>query len=277
MRSDDAELLKAIKDIAREAGDLAFAWFRAGKDTKARIDWKHGGSPVSEADYEVDVFLRARLGALAPDAGWLSEETTDGPARLDHRRVFIVDPIDGTRAFIRGDWRWAVSIALIEDGAPRLGVLRLPARDLMFEARAGGGAFLNGRKLQASQRPDLAGATIAGPLNILDAMARNGLDIAREPRVPSLAYRLARVATGEVDAAIASTDAWDWDIAAADLIVRESGGVLSDLDGRAPVYNRERPRHGVLGAAPAQLHDALVSRLRKASGAPEGADDKPIT
>ncbi|MDB5570615.1 MAG: inositol monophosphatase [Hyphomicrobiales bacterium] len=270
MPPETGELLNAMRDAALKAGAMALAWFKAGGATAARIDWKHGGSPVSEADYEVDVYLRETLGALLPDAGWLSEETADSPQRLGKERLFIVDPIDGTRAFIKGDPRWAVSIALVERGRPRLALLHLPATGDMFEAVEGAGARLNGRVISASGRTDLTGALVAGPPRMLDEMASNGLDFAREPRVPSLAYRLAKVGSGEIDAGIASTDAWDWDIAAADLIVHEAGGLLTDMEGRVPAYNAVTPRHGVLGAAPAQLHGALLAAVRRAMATGKG-------
>lgn len=267
-RPETGELLSSMRSAAREAGAIALDWFRAGEKTQARIEWKGGTSPVSEADFAVDNFLRERLGALLPQAGWLSEETADSDDRMGRSRVFIVDPIDGTRAFISGDPRWAVSVALVENGRPILAVLHLPAAQLTFEAAAGGGARLNGQPIAASGRTSLSGARIAGPPRLMDNMARAGLNFAREPKIPSLAYRLARVGAGELDAGIASTDAWDWDIAAADLIVREAGGLLTDLDEREPSYNRPNPRHGVLGAAPASLHGALIAALRDAAKVP---------
>lgn len=257
-------VLAAMSDIAREAGVLAMTYFADGAATSARIHYKTGGSPVSDADLAVDTLLRQRLSPLAPDAGWLSEETADSPQRLQGPRLFIVDPIDGTRAFIKGDPRWSISIALVESGRPRLAVLHLPALNETFEAAAGAGAMLNGRKLATSGRASLAGSRLGGPLGILDAMADDGIEIVREPRVPSLAYRMARVAAGEIDGGIASADAWDWDVAAADLIVHEAGGRFTGLDGEIPQYNAERPRHGVLAAAPAAMQGDLLAALRRA-------------
>lgn len=267
-RPETGELLSAMRNAAEAAGALALDFFRSGEKTLARIDWKGGGSPVCEADFAVDNFLRERLARILPEAGWLSEETADNPARMERPAVFIVDPIDGTRAFISGDPRWAVSAALVEDGRPAVAVLHMPAAGLTFEARRGEGATLNGKLIKASGRRSLAGARIAGPPRLMDNMAKAGIDFAREPKIPSLAYRLARVAAGEIDAGIASTDAWDWDIAAADLIVREAGGLLTDLDDREPAYNRANPRHGILGAAPAPLHGELIAALRDAAKAP---------
>jgi myo-inositol-1(or 4)-monophosphatase len=257
-------VLAAMSEIAQEAGVLAMTYFEAGAATSARIDYKHGGSPVSEADLAVDVLLRQRLSPLAPDAGWLSEETADSPERLQRRQLFIVDPIDGTRAFIKGDPRWSISIALVESGRPCLAVLHLPALNETFEAAEGAGATLNGRKLATSGRASLAGSRLGGPLGILDALTGDDVEIVREPRVPSLAYRMARVAAGEIDGGIASADAWDWDVAAADLIVREAGGSFTGLDGQTPLYNAQRPRHGILAAAPAAMHGDLLAALRRA-------------
>lgn len=262
MHPEDGELLTSIRKAALEAGEIALAWFRADAETAARVEWKSGGSPVSEADYAVDRFLRERLSALVPEAGWLSEETADSPDRLQRERVFIVDPIDGTRGFIKGDLRWSISMALVEGGRPRVAVLHLPALGRTFEAVAGAGAWMNGEPLAASSRTTLSGGLIAGPQALLDCVNETGLQIKRDPRTPSLAYRLARVAAAEIDAAVASTDAWDWDIAAADLIVHEAGGLLTDLEGRAPIYNSTLPRHGVLGAAPQKLQKALIAALR---------------
>ena len=256
-----------MRRAATEAGAMALAFFRAGAQTSARVDWKEGGSPVTEADYAVDSFLRERLGALAPDAGWLSEETADDAARLSCARAFIVDPIDGTRAFLKGDPRWAISLALVEQGETRLAVLHLPATQETFVAGAGAGAFLNDAPIRASQRARLEGGAIAGPPKWLDRLAQTGFPFERRPAVPSLAYRLAQVACGRLEAGIASTNAWDWDIAAADLIVREAGGVLTDFDKKRPAYNSPHPRHGALGAAPAALHDALIAALRQAAAA----------
>ncbi len=143
-RPETGELLTSMRTAAVQAGAIALDWFRAGEKTQARIDWKGGTSPVCEADFAVDNFLREGFGALLADAGWLSEETTDNPERMNRERVFIVDPIDGTRAFISGDPRWAVSAALVEGGRPVVAVLHMPAAGLTFEARVGEGATLNG-------------------------------------------------------------------------------------------------------------------------------------
>lgn len=259
----DTGLVEAMARAAHEAGELALRFFRDGAETSAAIQYKEGGSPVSEADLAVDRLLHERLEVLAPDAGWLSEETADTSDRLGKRRVFIVDPIDGTRAFIKGDRRWGISLALVEAGQPALAVLHMPALGETYIATRNGGATCNGAPLSVSARSSLTGARFAGPVKAMDELERQGLAIVREPRIPSLAYRLALIASGGLDAAIASTNAWDWDIAAAHLLIREAGGKLTDIDRIEPVYNAVEPRHRALNAAARQLHDELVEAVRK--------------
>ena len=260
---DPADLLPALIAAAQRAGETAMAYFRHGEHTSAGVEAKAGGSPVTEADHAVDRMLMAELRALDASAGWLSEETADTPERLGKSRVFIVDPIDGTRAFVAGDPRWAVSIALVVDGLPRAGVLHLPALGHTFSALEGGGAWLGGdTPVRVSDAKTLAGARVAGALPLLERFARTGVQVTPQRKVPSLAYRIAMVANGDIEAGFASTNAHDWDIAAADLIVHEAGGFLVDTRGRRPVYNLPSPKHGVLAAAPERFRDEIISRLR---------------
>lgn len=261
---DNAALLASVSQAARTAGEMALGFFRRGERTSATVDSKEGGSPVTEADRLVDRFLKQRLGELAPDAGWLSEETLDTAERLSHRRLFIVDPIDGTRAFMAGDARWAVSIALVADGRPEIGIVHLPALAETFVAVRGRGALCNDVPIAVSDRPSLEGGRIAGPASLLRDLEGGGLALLREPRIPSLAYRLVRVACGALDAGLASTESCDWDIAAADLILNEAGGSLSDLAGQTVIYNGADPRHGVLLAVPRRLQGELIAATKRA-------------
>jgi len=240
------------------AGSLALDAF--GKPL--RTWFKGQSSPVSEADIAVDELLRKKLSALAPDAGWLSEETEDAPGRLAALRVFIVDPIDGTRAFLAGRADWAVSAALVEAGRPVLGALYAPVTDEFFLAVSGGGASRNGVPLRASSGDAIAGARIAGPKGVIERLATLAPAFEILPRIHSLALRLARVADGTLDIAIAGRNAADWDLAAADLLVHEAGGVLTTVGGAQPVYNRAIPVHGVLVAAGRARHHALAVLLR---------------
>jgi myo-inositol-1(or 4)-monophosphatase len=251
----DLELLKAA---ALEAGQLALTFFRRNPSAWA----KEGGSPVTEADMAVDVFLRTRLIAERPHYGWLSEETADDPIRRERGTIFVVDPIDGTRGFIQGDDRWCVSVAVVRERRPVVGVLYAPARDEFYSAALGEGAWAGGKRLSIPSGGELAGARIAGPRGWLKSPALGRTNADLQPHVPSLAYRFASVATHRFDAAFASPRSQDWDLAACDLLLHEAGGLLTDLEGAPPVYNREIPRHGVLAAGNSELQPKLLTALR---------------
>jgi myo-inositol-1(or 4)-monophosphatase len=260
---DLVALTPAVHDAARQAGAMALAFFRPGEKTSARLWTKDRGSPVTEADIAVDDFLKERLSRLLPEAGWLSEETADHPDRLACGLVWIVDPIDGTRAFMGGHRDWSVAIALLVEGHPLLGVVHAPAHGRFYEAAAGAGARVNGSAIRVSPREHIAGARVAGPKPLVDSFeARVGERIARLERIPSLALRLARVAEGAVEIGLVSSDSRDWDLAAADLILREAGGRVTDLAGNPLVYNRADPVHGELAAAGAPLHPLVIDAMR---------------
>jgi myo-inositol-1(or 4)-monophosphatase len=252
-------LAPAFAAAVREGGALARDAF--GKPMKTWL--KDHSSPVSEADIAVDDLLKTKLAALAPDAAWLSEETADAPARLSAPLVWIVDPIDGTRAFIAGRPDWAVSAALVENGRPVLAALYAPASEEFFLAVAGRGGTRNGAPLRASPEPAIAGARIGGPKGFLDRLAAVAPPFHAAERVHSLALRLARVADGTLDAAFAGRNSHDWDLAAADLLVHEAGGALTTIGGATLAYNRAVPVHDVLVAAGLARHRALCVLLRE--------------
>jgi myo-inositol-1(or 4)-monophosphatase len=256
--SDRTSLRAPLEAMMREAGELARATARG-----AFKRWTKGddNSPVSDGDIAVNNFLQARLTQLAPDAGWLSEETSDLPDGA-RRLAWIVDPIDGTRAYISGRADWTISVALVEDGRPLLAALYAPATDQMFVAARAQGATLNGIKITASRGDALKGAKLAGPKRYLDRLS--GLDpgILGQPKVHSLALRLARVANAEFDAAFASPGSQDWDLAAADLLVHEAGGLLTDFAGQPLRYNAPHAARGALIAAGSARHGMLVDMVR---------------
>jgi myo-inositol-1(or 4)-monophosphatase len=259
--SDSIDLAALGCDVVaavREAGALALTSFKG----PVKSWFKGGNSPVSEADLAVDALLRDRLQAALPDVGWLSEETEDDPARLATRHVWIVDPIDGTRAFLAGLPDWTVAVALAEAGRPILAAVFAPVADEMFLASAGGGATCNDLPIIASDGTSLSGAAIAGPKRYIDAVAVSEPDVQPQPKVHSLALRLARVAQGRLDIAFAGTNAHDWDLAAADLLVHEAHGALTTLAGETLIYNRPKPTHGALLAAGRSRHEALRGLAR---------------
>jgi myo-inositol-1(or 4)-monophosphatase len=250
------ELLNAVRISAHEAGKIALEEFRLGGPTTARIWSKAGGSPVTSADVTVDTFLKIRLSELLPSAGWLSEETVDDPARLSCRHVWVVDPIDGTRAYLSGDPDWAVCVSLLDAGEPVLGLVYAPAHDKTYTATIGAGASLNKVAIKAPSTAFLEQARIAGPKPMQEALHRV-TPIMQMAKVPSLALRIARIAEGALDGALVSPDSRDWDIAASDLILREAGGRVATLEGETPRYNRATPVHGVLYAAGSPLVEPI--------------------
>jgi myo-inositol-1(or 4)-monophosphatase len=241
----------------REAGALALHMFRG-----QLASWiKGASSPVSEADLAVDALLRERLLAIR-DAGWLSEETEDDPARLQRAEVWVVDPIDGTRAYLAGLADWVIAAALVRAGRPLIAALYAPVSDELFLAVAGGGATLNGAPITASTGDHLAGAKFSGAKRRLDSLAAVEPRIAAVPRIPSLALRLARVATGALDGTFAAPNSHDWDLAGADLLVHEAGGLVTTVTGESLIYNRPDPVHGALVAAGRARHARLLGLIR---------------
>ena len=256
--SDDADLLTAS---AREAGALAMTYFR--RDPKT---WTKGEtSIVSEADLAVDALLASRLRGARPGYGWLSEETTDDGARLEGDRVFVVDPIDGTRGFLAGGADWTVSLAVVEEGRPVAAALFAPVVGAMFQASQGAGARRNGERLAVSNRAQLSGANLVGSRRLIrHVLEQESIHLEHRAFVASLAYRFALVAAGEVDVAIARPGAYDWDLAAADLLVHEAGGRLADVDGIRRRYNGLERRHPALVAANPGLSEAMSVVVAKA-------------
>ena len=246
-------MLEDVSRIAREAGRIAAA--RSGQAFKR---WeKSPNNPVCEIDLEVDAFLRDRLTALDPDAGWLSEETLDQSDRIERSKLWVVDPIDGTRDYLRGRPGWCVSIALVEERVPVLGVLDAPSRGEHWAAAKGQGARRNGEPIRASSRTELAGARVpADQLPLLDS----GLVAVAKPN--SIALRIALVAAGEADLVATLKWGFEWDIAAAALIAEEAGARITGAVGQPLSFNTASGEaFGVLAAAPG-VHAEAAERLR---------------
>lgn len=243
-----------VADLARKAGEIALSHF--GKDPQ--VWWKENESPVSQADFEVDRFLQTELLRARPDYGWLSEETEDSSERLDKQFTFIVDPIDGTRGFLNGADQWCVSIAIVCENRPVVGALYAPVLDRLVLSQVGGGASDNGIPI-AAKLPGNTELFMTGPHPLVRDVAGDlPENVRKSPFVPSLAWRLAMVATGEIDVALARASARDWDLAAADLIVQEAGARLSDLADTELTYNCRSTRHGTLVASHRDHHRRML-------------------
>ena len=248
------EDLELLENTVREAGHIARKFY--GGDYK---QWsKEGGSPVTEADLAVNKYLCDHLTAARPDYGWLSEENTDDPARLSRREVFIVDPIDGTIAFLKNRPHFTICAAIVVEGRPNCGVVYNPISDELYSACAGSGAHRNGTPIHVAARDRLEGCAMLGdrtqfahaPWPAMHVQNRN-----------SVAYRLVLVADGSADLSVSLTAKRDWDLAAADVILREAGGLLTDTSGATLIYNRPVTLQASLVAANPELHAAVIGLL----------------
>ena len=250
-----------LEEIVREAGRIAHSrWPGAGH---ALHSWdKSPNNPVSEADLEVDRFLKRELHRLLPSAGWLSEETADDKVRTASGLIWLVDPIDGTRDFVRGRDGWAVSVALVSANKPLIGMLAAPARGEEWLALAGQGAMLNGQPIRASQRRQFAGARVP-----THSLPKEDADLVAVEQPNSIALRIAMVAADRADLVATLRWGYEWDIAAATLIAREAGAEVTDAFGQPLAYNKHDPRDfGVLVCSPA-IHAAAVERLAERAAA----------
>ncbi|MEI2805730.1 3'(2'),5'-bisphosphate nucleotidase CysQ [Albidovulum sp.] len=257
MPANDLELLTGA---ARAAGEIALRYWRKRPES---WDKPGGAGPVTEADLAVNGMLHADLGAARPDYGWLSEETPDDAARLGRGRSFIVDPIDGTRAFIDGDESFAHSLAVAEAGRIIAAVVYLPAKDALYAATETGEATLNGQPIRASARTEAERATLlASRPNLAPEHWKDGTPppFRREFRA-SLAWRLCLVAEGRFDAMLSLRPTWEWDIAAGDLIARRAGARVTDRMGDAIAYNAAEPLAQGIIAAPEPLWRAIRGAL----------------
>jgi myo-inositol-1(or 4)-monophosphatase len=252
--------LALILDAAHEAGALARDIRRKGLEIEYKPD---DNSPVTNADLAADRLLTGRLRAARPDYGWLSEETADDRDRLERRRIFVVDPIDGTRAFLKGRPWWSVAIAVVEDGRPVAGAVFAPELDETYAAIAGGGATRNGRPIRHSDAASLNDCRMAGdPLVFTHWSWPDPWPIMRVEQRNSTAYRMCLVAAGEFDAAVAPVRKSDWDVAAGDLIARETGCFVGDHAGQAFRFNRARPSQASLICAAPALAPLILDRVR---------------
>lgn len=253
--------VQLVVDAAQAAGEIGLRYFR--KDPEV---WTKGkDSPVSEADLAIDRYLHKTLLDARPDYGWLSEETEDNEERLSRDCVFIVDPIDGTRGFIQETENWVISIAIVEKGRPVVGVLYGPVLKKLYVAFEGGGATCNGEVINPADGKELSEGEFAIPARIADHIQEKlKTQMMRARHIHSLAYRIALVADGGLAGTIARPSAKDWDVAAADIILKEAGGVFLDLDGRSPVYNRPSVDHQWLIASGQSIQIPLKNALARA-------------
>lgn len=260
MPEADAADLALLTEAARAGGAVALDLWR-----KPLRQWEKPGDagPVTEADLAVNAALAAHLRAARPDYGWLSEEDADDGSRLRAPAAFVVDPIDGTRAYADGQDAFAVALAVVRGGAVTAGVVYLPARETLYAATAAGPATRNGAPIAPSGATEADGARVLTSASVLSPAHWAGpVPAVTRAFRPSLAWRLCLVAEGRHDAALILRDTWEWDVAAGALIAARAGARVSDRTGQAPRWNAPVPKVPGLLVAPAALHTALIGRLR---------------
>jgi len=246
--------LTLLEDAVRAAGDIARKFY--GGDYRR---WsKEGGSPVTEADLAVNTYLCETLTGARPDYGWLSEESADDPARLSRRDTFVVDPIDGTIAFLKNRPHFTICAAVVTDGVPLCGAIYNPISEELYTARKGYGARRNGQRIQVSARAELEGCAMLGDSTQLGVQPWPPMHLQNRN---SVAYRVMLVADASVDASVSLTAKRDWDLAAADVILHEAGGMLTDATGKSLRYNRPVTIQPSLIAAGPKLHTEILTLL----------------
>jgi len=256
-----ADLQLALAAVA-EAGEAVMRWFGG----ELEVTHKAPDQPLTAADLEADRILRERLLAGAPGYGWLSEETADRPDRLACDRVWIVDPIDGTRSFIARRREFAISVGLAERGRVVLGIVSNPATGELFWALAGGHAFGRDRAGTEGRLQVEPAVGVRSLLASRSELAAGEFEPFRDTwkvvPVGSTAYKLARVAAGDGSGFISRGPKSEWDVCAGALLVQEAGGVVTDLHGQPLAYNRADPYVHGIAAGSAAAHAALLAATR---------------
>ena len=257
-----ADDLALLTNAARDAGAIALRYWRKSPEVWEKAA---GAGPVTAADLAVNDMLQARLQAARPDYGWLSEETPDATDRLQAKRVFIIDPIDGTRAFIDGTPDFAHSLAVAEHGQITAAVVYLPAKNRLYSASNDTISTLNGTPINCASCGSVRDATLltARPNLAPEHWQNDTPPPVRRMFRSSLAWRMCLVAEGAFDGMLTLRPTWEWDVAAGTLIARQAGAMVSDRRGRAPLFNSPDARLDVCIAAPPGLQCDLLTQLRR--------------
>ena len=249
--------LDVATSAAREAGDIIRSLY--GTAIAVREKGDRGDSPLTEADTRANELLANRIRSAFPDDGWMSEESVDTQERLQRRRVWIVDPLDGTKEFLRRIPELAVCVALVADGEPIVGVTYNPITDELFAAARGAPATLNGTPIRVRSTRALEAATVLASRSETERgewrRFRGRFTI--EP-CGSVAYKLARVAAGTADATFTLSPKNEWDVCSSAFVIDRAGGRVTGLDGSPVRYNQPDPRLGGVIASNGALHEPLL-------------------
>jgi myo-inositol-1(or 4)-monophosphatase len=240
----DEELITAER-AAREAGRAISNLFKGKFD----VHEKSKNNPVTTADIEANRRIREMIQARFPDDGWLSEEDVDDARRLKASRVWIIDPIDGTKEFIEGVPEFAVSIGFVVGGRPKVAVVYNPVQDRLYRAAAGQGADLNGERIRVTSRQEIQGASLLVSRSEPQRKFQVFSNLCEVKPVGSIAFRLAKVAGGDGDGTLTFRSIHEWDVCAGVFMVEEAGGKVVDSNGKQLKFNQQDPRHHGIVAA----------------------------
>ncbi|MBF0583788.1 MAG: 3'(2'),5'-bisphosphate nucleotidase CysQ [Magnetococcales bacterium] len=264
--------LALMEEAALLAGSCIMDYYRPGTQVAAHVHLKDKShnNPLTKADLEANQLLRQRLLTHRPDYGWLSEENLDNSERLQRQRVWIIDPMDGTKEFLKGLPQFAVSIGLIENHHPVAACVYNPATRELFSAIHGGGSRLNGHRIQTSQQTELQGASCLAS----HSETKRGEWERFRPQLTltpmgSIAYKLALVAAGRFDMTFTLTPKNEWDYCAGALLLREANGQISHKDGQYCLFNQKNPKVLSVLASNGKLHAALLDYLQHTPLSPD--------
>jgi myo-inositol-1(or 4)-monophosphatase len=253
-----------LTDTLRKAGAIALELARQGFEVQTKKD----RSPVTTADLEVNRLLHEMKETHFPNDGWLSEESPDNAVRLDKARVWIVDPIDGTKAYVNRLPEYCISVGLVHDGAPVLAAIFNPSTDELFTALRGKGLSLNGRPIAPAAPADGIARILVSPWEYRAGRWADLDDHVHCQPMFSIAHALALVAAGRVQATLTIEPENEWDLAAGVLLIQESGGTVADAEGRAFTFNQPTPRFrgviAVAATAAAELRPLLQTHADRA-------------
>ncbi len=251
---------KVAVDAAREAGRIVRTYF---EDTYT-ITQKGVDNPLTDADLASNRVIMERLTGAFPDFGWLSEETADDGSRLNHSHVWIVDPLDGTLEFTKGIPEFVVSIGLVIDGAPALGVLYNPIKEELYSGVVGVGAWFNGAPARVSARQELQGSRVVVSRT---EMGKGWFEEYKDLLVPepvgSVAYKFGLVAAGRAEATFTPRPRHEWDVAGGAAVVLAAGGRFTDGKGEIYRFNQAKPLVTGIAATNGSIHDAIVGLMNR--------------
>ena len=260
--NEDFEFKKEFDILCQSAKKASAELLKIAKEGFDK-EFKSNDDPVTTGDFIVNNILQEEFSKYFPEIGWLSEETRDNEDRLPKELVWIVDPIDGTKEFVMGIPEYSISVALVKEGSPILGLILNPLRDEVFTAVKGKGAFLNGKPIHVKKTLDEKPSIVASRSEIKRGEFEPFENLSKVIPTGSIAYKLALVAAGKADGTFSLGPKNEWDIAAGCLIIEEAGGRVSDKYGQGFKFNQKNTLvNSIVGTSKA-ASEQIFSMIQK--------------